>query len=67
MGSLKTLCDQTDCEGNQCNGFMCEGERVIEAEKENITDNFLTCKKCGYEQMTMRRIKFSSVMDSCKF
>jgi len=64
---LGTLCDQRDCNGNKCDGFMFEAERVIAGEKEKITDNFLICKKCGYEQMTMRRIKFSSSMNSYYF
>lgn len=64
---MGNLCDQKDCEGNKCDGLMFESERVIESEKENITDKFLKCNKCGYEQMTMRRTKFSGDMDLCGF
>lgn len=46
---------------------MFEGERIIENQMENITDKFLKCDKCGYEKMTMRRIKFLGTIDSYAF
>ena len=64
---MENLCDQQDCDGNQCNGVMFEAERVTEIERESITDNFLRCKKCGYERMTMRRTKFSGAVDPHTF
>ena len=60
-------CDQKDCEGNKCGGFRFEVERITEIEKENITEKFLKCDKCGYEQMIMRRTKFLGAIEPYGF
>jgi len=42
--------------------MMFEREHTIENGNENITDTFLKCDTCGYEQLMKRRTKFSGVV-----